>query len=111
MCNPILGESEARDLNRRPHGREPGLGLRPSHGPVVRILNPKRASTISGTARTAFDSSKLCTTPERISFQIINAIGKSDVIVADLAGHNPNVLYELGYAHAAEKPTILLAPR
>jgi hypothetical protein len=51
------------------------------------------------------------TTPGRISFQIINAITNCDLIIADLAGHNPNVMYELGYAHAAEKPTILLAPK
>lgn len=50
------------------------------------------------------------TTPGRISFQILEAINHCNLIVADLAGHNPNVMYELGYAHAAEKPTILLAP-
>ena len=50
-------------------------------------------------------------TPGRISFQIIEAIKNSDLIIVDLAGHNPNVMYELGYAHAADRPTILLAPK
>jgi nucleoside 2-deoxyribosyltransferase len=31
-----------------------------------------------------------------------------DVIVADTTGKNPNVFYEIGYAHALEKPTILI---
>lgn len=50
------------------------------------------------------------TTPGRISFQIIEAIQRADLIVVDLANHNPNVMYELGFAHASGKPTILLAP-
>jgi nucleoside 2-deoxyribosyltransferase len=33
----------------------------------------------------------------------------SDVIIADISGLNPNVLYELGIAHALSKPTILLS--
>ncbi len=31
-----------------------------------------------------------------------------DLIVADVSSANPNVLYELGYAHALRKPTLLL---
>lgn len=33
---------------------------------------------------------------------------RSDLIIADLTGRNANVFYELGYAHALEKRTILL---
>jgi nucleoside 2-deoxyribosyltransferase len=40
---------------------------------------------------------------------IADAIKTSDLIVADVTGANPNVMYELGYAHALKKPTILLA--
>ena len=50
------------------------------------------------------------TKPGRISLQILQAIGDADLIVADLSEHNPNVMYELGFAHALGKPTILLAP-
>jgi hypothetical protein len=39
---------------------------------------------------------------------IIEAIQKSDLIIADLTGSNPNVYYELGLAHAFGKPVILL---
>ncbi len=35
-------------------------------------------------------------------------IRQSDVVVADMSGRNPNVFYEIGYAHALERPTILL---
>lgn len=40
--------------------------------------------------------------------RIYNQISKADVIVADMTGRNPNVFYETGYAHALEKPVILL---
>ena len=37
---------------------------------------------------------------------IISNIQKADVIIADCTGHNPNVLYELGLAHAYGKPVL-----
>ena len=40
---------------------------------------------------------------------IHNSITKTDFVIADLTGRNPNVLYELGYAIALNKPVILLA--
>lgn len=33
-------------------------------------------------------------------------IRESDAVIADLSGANPNVLYEVGYAHALEVPTV-----
>ena len=39
---------------------------------------------------------------------IKNAIESSDFLVFEVTRHNPNVYYELGYAHALRKPTILL---
>jgi hypothetical protein len=44
----------------------------------------------------------------RITSQIIAAISNADVVIADITGSNPNVLYELGQAHAGGKPTIVL---
>ena len=40
---------------------------------------------------------------------IISSIRNSDLIVADLTGANPNVYYELGIAHALNKPVVLLS--
>lgn len=45
---------------------------------------------------------------ERILDRIYNQIAKADVIIADLTGKNPNVFYEVGYAHALGKSAILL---
>lgn len=39
---------------------------------------------------------------------IVNQITESSLIIADITPDNPNVFYELGYAHALKKPTILL---
>jgi hypothetical protein len=44
-----------------------------------------------------------------ITNHVILDIENSDLIVADLSFLNPNVFYELGFAHAAEKPVIHLA--
>lgn len=40
--------------------------------------------------------------------RIFNQISKADVIVADMTGRNPNVFYEVGYAHALGKLVVLL---
>ena len=41
--------------------------------------------------------------------RIYNQITKADVVIAELAGGSVNVFYEVGYAHAIGKRTILLA--
>lgn len=46
--------------------------------------------------------------PGSISANIVKDIIKSDICVADLTGRNPNVMYEVAIAHAADKPVILL---
>jgi hypothetical protein len=40
--------------------------------------------------------------------RIYNQISKADIVIADMSGRSPNVFYEVGYAHALGKPTILL---
>ena len=49
--------------------------------------------------------------PGIILQDIISGLKESDVIIAEISPANPNVFYELGYAHAVEKPTVLLARR
>lgn len=46
--------------------------------------------------------------PDSITTQVIRRIIESDLIVADLTDHNPNVFYELAVAHGYNKPVIHL---
>lgn len=39
---------------------------------------------------------------------VIENIHNSDIIIADITGNNPNVFYELGYAHAIGKKVIII---
>ena len=47
--------------------------------------------------------------PGVILQDIIGGLIQSTVVIAEISPENPNVFYELGYAHAIGKPTILLA--
>lgn len=48
-------------------------------------------------------------TSSSIIQDIVREISSAAIIIADITMDNPNVFYELGYAHALQKPTILLA--
>jgi len=48
---------------------------------------------------------------EAILQVIQERIRDTDAIIADTTGRNPNVFYEIGYAHALNKPTILISRR
>ncbi len=45
----------------------------------------------------------------KIMDQVWDGINRSKVLVADLTDRNPNVFYELGLAHALEKPVVLVS--
>jgi hypothetical protein len=47
--------------------------------------------------------------PNEIFPEMIKQIIKSRLIIANITGRNPNVMYELGVAHALGKPTIVVA--
>jgi hypothetical protein len=49
--------------------------------------------------------------PGLIIADIERRISESGLVVADISPLNPNVYYEVGYAHALRKPTILVADR
>ncbi|MFE5835820.1 hypothetical protein [Arthrobacter sp. NPDC056493] len=44
--------------------------------------------------------------PDSITTQVIDRIVNSELIVADLTDHNPNVFYELAVAHGYQRPVI-----
>lgn len=48
---------------------------------------------------------------EGILDRIYNQITAADLIIADMSGRNPNVFYEVGYAHAKGKLCILLTSK
>lgn len=45
---------------------------------------------------------------QNILKDVVRGIAGADLVVVDLTGLNPNVLYELGIAHTMQKPTVLL---
>src|SRR3974390_1966415 len=49
--------------------------------------------------------------PGLITSQVIEHLINSDLVIADLSGHNPNVFYELTIRHAIQKPFIQLIER
>ena len=44
-----------------------------------------------------------------IMVEVIDHIKRARLIVAEVSEHNPNVMYEVGWAHALDRPTILVA--
>jgi hypothetical protein len=49
--------------------------------------------------------------PGLIIADIAREIAESKLVIADISPANPNVYYEVGYAHALNKPTILVAEK
>jgi hypothetical protein len=49
--------------------------------------------------------------PGLILADVIRQIDEAKFIIAEITPANPNVYYEVGYAHAHNKPTILIADR
>jgi hypothetical protein len=47
--------------------------------------------------------------PSPILHDIWTFINDSNLIIADITGRNPNVMYELGLAHAVAKPVIIVS--
>ena len=47
--------------------------------------------------------------PSPILHDIWDFINQSEMVIADITGRNPNVMYELGLAHAIAKPAIIIS--
>lgn len=50
-------------------------------------------------------------TPRPVMLDIQESILSADLLLCELTGRSPNVFYELGLAHAAGKPTILVSTK
>ncbi|TKB93179.1 MAG: hypothetical protein E8D40_03465 [Nitrospira sp.] len=46
--------------------------------------------------------------PGNITRDIIQHILEADLVIADISGSNPNVMYELGVRHSTGKPVVLM---
>lgn len=46
--------------------------------------------------------------PGTITLQVVREVLRADLVVADLTGNNPNVMYELALRHSVKKPAILI---
>jgi len=42
---------------------------------------------------------------------VYDRINKAHIVIGDMTDQNPNVYYEIGYAHALQKEVVLLAQR
>lgn len=68
----------------------------------------------SGIREACIKSSVRCERVDEIEFntgildEIYKGIQRADLVIADMTGRNPNVFYEVGYAHALNKEVILL---
>jgi len=47
--------------------------------------------------------------PGEVNDQILSRLRDEPLVIADLTGSNPNVMYELGWRHSFGKPTIHVA--
>jgi hypothetical protein len=121
---PYRGVQDIDDyLARRPDPPQRAWAAPPAVEPYVFVLMPFETNW-STNVRNAIDQScqqvanqfaglrweRADDIPEpgRITDQIISAIERADVLVADITNSNPNVLFELGYADALNKPIIVL---
>src|SRR5574337_627234 len=81
------------------------MPFRPELGYLYRGLKQYLEQAFPGIAVVRGDDQAL-TVP--LLQKIADYIRQADVVVADCSGRNPNVFYELGLAHALEKPVVLI---
>ena len=84
-----------------------GLIITPFHAGAARVTDTvKRALSDAGLVPITVQ--QLSTPGSLAGETILDALQKADVIIADVSRQSPNVMYELGFAHALRKPTIII---
>jgi predicted nucleotide-binding protein len=84
-----------------------GLIITPFHAGAARVADTvKRALSDAGLVPITVQ--QLSTPGSLAGETILDALQKADVIIADVSRQSPNVMYELGFAHALRKPTIMI---
>ena len=83
---------------------------------VAMPYKPKWSKAVETVIQTSADQSNFLANVSRnsekpglITSQIWNEIRRAEVVVAEISDKNPNVFYELGFAHALGKEVILLS--
>jgi hypothetical protein len=107
-------------LGLRP-GTVPGIeqrAMEEKEGKYIFVIMPLKSEfdDVYKTIRTAcgkfpgvtFDRADDWSQTGRITDQIVAALKAADLIITDITDQNPNVMYELGFAHALEKRVIVL---
>lgn len=84
------------------------MPFQPAWSRTVYEMIKRAVAALSVTPEPLVQRSDEITTPGRITDQIVSGIQLARVVVADITGLNANVMWELGYAHALGKPTVIL---
>lgn len=116
-----VGELETLAAKTQPSVKAPTVEDTVRDCPYVFIIMPfaKKFNDIYlyGITGAVKDAGMVCKRLDEIQFtgdvikRIEEQIHRADIIVADITGNNPNVLYELGIAHTLGKPVALLVQR
>jgi hypothetical protein len=78
--------------------------IRPEHEPIYRAI--RAAAQAAGASALRADS---LAEPGLLVEQIYQHLESADVVVADISHMDPNVMYELGFAHGAQRPVIVIS--
>jgi hypothetical protein len=77
-----------------------GVEFRESYEAIVRACRKLGLKCVRGDEEMALGD---------ILSHIVHSLVRARIVIANVSGRNPNVFYELGLAHAFDKPTILIA--
>lgn len=96
-----------KDVKRKcfiitPIGNDGSETFRKAKGVIDSVLKPILSDYDFGDIKPAYEIN----VSGMINTQIINRIVEDDLVIANLTGNNPNVMYELCLRHVAAKPII-----